>query len=160
MPVSQYFVLFHSEGVVKAMTVPSLPSSLAFEGKCYQPSKRSLIDFNHLLRGLTLVGFDFLNSDDGGPEFLSTRFIQSSSNANLKDGTLAIYLGSTEDAESDQGSFMGASLFEAPHHEYMIVLPCLPQYWSHLGFELVVNGSPTAIEDAQKKGIGQDGGKP
>ena len=136
------------------MTVPSFPSSLAFEGKTYHLSKRTLIDFNHLLRGLTLVGFDFLNSEDGGPEFLSSRFIQSSSNVSLRDGILAIYLGSIEGAESDQGSFMGASLFEATQHEYMIVLPCLPQYWSHLGFELVTNGNPTATECNQEKRAG------
>jgi len=155
MPVSQqYFALFHSEGAVNAMTIPSFPSSLAFEGKNYQLSKRSLIDFNHLLRGLTLVGFDFLNSDDGGSEFLSSRFIRNSSNVKLKDGILAIYLGSIEDAESDQGSFMGASLFETPQHEYMIVLPCLPQYWSHLGFELATSGCPTVIESDQEKRAG------
>ena len=154
MPVSHYFVLYHSEGAVKAVTVPSFPSSLAFEGKCYQPSKRSLIDFNHLLRGLTLVGFDFLNSDDGGPEFLSSRLIRNSSNVTLKDGILAIHLGGVEDAESDQGSFMGASLFETPQHEYIIVLPCLAQYWSHLGFELMTNQTPTVTESSQEKSVG------
>lgn len=155
MPVSQqYFVLFHSEGAIKAVIAPSFPGSLAFEGQSYQPSKRSLIDFNHLLRGLTLVGFDFLNSRDGGPEFLSSRLIRNSSNVSLKEGTLAIHLCGFEDAESDQGSFMGASLFETPQHDYIIVLPCLPQYWSHLGFELVTNRSPVVTTTNQEKSAG------
>jgi hypothetical protein len=147
MPVSQhYFVLFHSEGAVHAMTVPSFPDGLAFEGRNYQLSKSSLIDFNHLLRGLTLVGFDFLNSEDGGSAFLSSRFIRGSSNVSLKDGILTIYLGGIEGAESDQGSFMGSSLFESPRHDYIIVLPRLQKYWSHLGFDLATTGIPIVIE--------------
>ncbi len=143
MPVSQqYFVLFQSEGLVKATLIASFPSHLSFEGKVYELSKRSLIDFNHLVLEGRMVGFDFLNAEDGGQEFLSSGFIRNSANVSLRDRTLAIYLRSGEEAESDQGSFMGAHLFQTPEHDYMIVLPHLPQYWTELGFELITRGDP------------------
>lgn len=144
MPVStQYFVLFRSEGRVRALTLPSYPAALSYEGNTYGPSRYSLIDFNHLVRGNTVVGFDFLNTAGAGAAFLNSELVRHSANVRLRDETLGIYLENVEGTESDQGSFMGANLFQTPQNDFMIVLPCLPQYWSELGFELVRHGGPT-----------------
>lgn len=64
-----YFVLFHSEGIVKAVTIPSTPKGFTFGGSTYQYCKHT--DFNHLVRGSVLVGFQFLSPEDMGDEFLS-----------------------------------------------------------------------------------------
>jgi hypothetical protein len=145
MPLNQqYFVLYHNEGRVQASTLPSCPTALSYEGRTYSLSRYSLIDFNHLLCERTLVGFDFLNTTDGGQGFLSSHLIRDSANVRLREGTLEIHLGNTERAESDQGSFMGANLFQTPKDDFMIVLPYLPKYWSELGFELARDGAPSA----------------
>ena len=151
MPVAQHFVLFQRERMVSAITVPFFPSALTFQGNTYVLSRRSLIDFNHLIRGTTLVGFDFLNSADGGDDFLSSQFIHTSRNVELANGVLAIWLGSKEAAESDQGSFMGAHLFQTPEHDYMIVLPCLLQYYSEFGFDLIMQNGPSPSGSEEKK---------
>jgi len=144
MPVSQqYFVLFHREGRVYASTLPSYPATLSYGGKRYSLSRRSLIEFNHLIRGGIMAGFDFLSPEDGGKEFLASQFVQGSANVRIHEGTLEIVLGTSEDVQSDQGAFMPASLFQTAQNDFLIVLPCLPQYWSGLGFELITDGGPT-----------------
>lgn len=151
MPVAQHFVLFQRERLVNAIIVPFFPGALSFQGSTYKLSRHSLIDFNHLICGTTLVGFDFLNSADGGDEFLSSQFIQTSRNVKLAAGVLAICLGGEQGAESDQGSFMGAHLFQTQEHDYMIALAYLPQYWSELGFELGTHDVPVAQEQFEKR---------
>src|SRR5262245_37631541 len=110
MPVTQkWFVLFHTEGMVKAMTIPSAPTGFEFRAKTYHPAKRPLIEFNHLLRHGLLVGFQFLSPQDAGEEFLASRFILESRNIHLarwgcNTPVLEIYLGNREEAESDQAA--------------------------------------------------------
>jgi hypothetical protein len=143
MPVSsQHFVLYQYEGRIHASILPSYPAALSYQGKTYLPSKYSLIDFNHLLGGGAVVGFDFLIIANGGEEFLSSRFVQGSANVFFHEGTLAIHLGNCAGAESDQGSFMGAFLFESGGGDYLIVLSDTPEYRPGIGFELQTRDVP------------------
>jgi hypothetical protein len=143
---SGYFVLFHSEGMVKAITVPSAPRSFTFQGKTYQPSKQFLIDFNHLVKGNVLVGFQFLSPEDAGKEFLSSRFVRQSRNVHFPQGEapiLEIYLGSREDAETDQAAVFGGLVFATVEHDYILALPQVTWADLELGFELAPEDSPS-----------------
>lgn len=157
MPVTpQHLVLFKSEGIAKAMTIPFAPGGFEFEGKVYRPSRRSLLEFNHLIRGHILVGFEFPSPEDAGEEFLSSRFVLDSRNVVLSkpDGVypvLEIYLGSREGAESDQGLALGVSMFVSVEQDYILVLPRVTWAEFELGFELVTDGgrSPTVTPAAR-----------
>jgi hypothetical protein len=152
-----YFCLFRSQGVVKATAVPLLPAGFSFHRKVYRPSRRSLIEFNHLTQGAILVGFQFLSPEDGGQAFLSSQFVCESGNARLENWgahcpVLEIHLGNCAEAESDQGSFLGVSQFETREDDFIIVIPCLPQYWSELGFELETRDVPVPCQNEGKIG--------
>lgn len=145
---SRYFVLFHSEGMVKATTIPSIPRGFTLRHSTYQPCTRSLMEFNHLVRGNVLVGFQFLSPGDAGDEFLSSRFVRGSRNVNLEywGGTspvLEIYLGSREERESDQAAVLGAWLFAGGEQDYILTLS--RESWAdfELGFELTSEDSPS-----------------
>lgn len=146
---SGYFVLFHSEGMVKATTIPSpsFPATFTFRGNTYPRCRRSLTEFNHLVRGNVLVGFQFLSPKDAGDEFLSSRFVCDSRNVNLDywggcSPVLEIYLGSREKAESDQAAVLGAWMFAGGEQDYILALP--REVWAdfELGFELASEDSP------------------
>jgi len=145
---SGYFVLFHSGGMVKAATIPSAPRSFTFRGSTYQPSKRVLTDFNHLVRAGVLVGFQFLSPEDAGDEFLSSRFVRDSRNVDLayegsKTPILEIYLGNREQAESDQAAVFGGLVFATSDHNYILVLPRVTWADLEIGFELALGDSPS-----------------
>jgi hypothetical protein len=106
------------------------------------------MEFNHLVRGNVLVGFQFLSPGDAGDEFLSSRFVRGSRNVNLEywGGTspvLEIYLGSREERESDQAAVLGAWLFAGGEQDYILTLS--RESWAdfELGFELTSEDSPS-----------------
>lgn len=145
---SGYFVLFHSEGMVKANTIPCTPRSFTFRGSTYQRCGRSLTEFNHLVRGRVLVGFQFLSPKDASDEFLSSRFINGSRNVSLEywgdtSPVLEIYLGSREKAESDQAAVLGAWLFAGGEQDYILALPRVAWADFEFGFELASDDSPS-----------------
>jgi hypothetical protein len=143
-----YFVLFHSEGMVKTTTIPSSPPSFTFRGSTYQRCRRFLTEFNHLVRGRVLVGFQFLSPKDAGDDFLASRFVTSSRNVSLEywGGTspvLEIYLGSREKAESDQAAVLGGWLFAGGEQDYILVLPRMTWADFEFGFQLASDDSPS-----------------
>ncbi len=144
---SGYFVLYHSEEMVKATTIPSTPRSFTFRGSTYQRCRQSLTEFNHLVRGNVLIGVQFLSPEDAGEEFLSSRFVRGSRNVNLEywggtSSVLEIYLGSREQAEGDQAAVLGAWLFEGGERDYVLMLS--RESWAdfELGFELASGDIP------------------
>jgi|DewCreStandDraft_4_1066084.scaffolds.fasta_scaffold46456_1 hypothetical protein len=149
MPVTpQYFVLFESEGMVKAITIPIAPVGFEFRGKTYHRCQRSLLEFNHLLTGGLLVGFQFLSPEDAGNDFLSSRFVRESRNVALTYWgsdipVLEIYLGSREHAETDQASVLGPLTFATSEEHYILALPRVTWAQFELGFELVTDGGPS-----------------
>jgi hypothetical protein len=145
---SAYFVIFQSEGMVKATTIPSFPAGFTFRGRTYQRCQRSVTEYNHLVKGNILVGFQFLSPENAGEEFLSSRFVRGSRNVTLEywGGTspvLEIYLGCREQAESDQAAVLGAWLFEDGEQDYILTLSREPWANFECGFELVSDDSPS-----------------
>ncbi len=153
--LNEYFVLFQTEGMIKASIIPSVPPAFIFQSKRFDPSQFFLVHYNHLVRGNVLVGFQFPCAEEGGKAFLVSRFANESANAHLqgqhRDGhlfaELDIWLGGKEGAESDQFLAMGTWMFESSDRDYIIVIPCERQYWwSELGFTFAKENAPFAVE--------------
>jgi len=111
------------------------PRALLFEGRRYSPSAGPLIQFEQLIAGNTLVGFEFLSPEDTTEAFRMSRFVRDSRNVSL-DRTLKIWLASDAAAECDQGSYLAAGLFDDGQENYIMIIPRIESYWSRLGFEL------------------------
>ena len=135
--------------MIEATIIPSVPKAFTFEGQRFTPSKQFPAHVNHLVRGFALVGIQFPCADEAGDAFLVSRFANESANAHLRGGResertfaeLDIWLGHKADAESDQGLYLGTSMFESATKEFIIVVPCDCQYsWSDLGFEPAKDG--------------------
>lgn len=146
-----YFVLFHSEGMVKAVTIHSTPKGFTFGGSTYQYCKHT--DFNHLVRGSVLVGFQFLSPEDMGDEFLSSQFVRDSRNVVLdywggKTAVIEIYLGSREEPETDQAAVFGGLVFASGQQDYILALPRVPWADLEFGFELATGDIPSPITNS------------